>query len=499
MFMRRLTPTPISCCLSRSRTYTTGHNKVIIDLLTRCLKEEDSSPTRNAYKIRSFQVAIAAVHEHDKPIRSGKEAIKLRGIGLGIANRIDFFLQGKEYDEGVEKQARARLLAVETFQKIPGIGERTATNLVNAGATSISDLRLPEYATLLTPAQKVGVLYGDHMTRAMPRAEAEDIAAFIRDHISRNFEVHLTGAYRREAADLPVVTILLHHHQHIHVPVPPPPPLSSPSTSTTASGKMPVRTRGRQHVPFLQVNTSAAQHSASPLLQDVVRPLEAACLLAATLAAGPRKWRGVALLPLRADADLNVGPSSGTWQEVGYRMRDLRAGRGKYVRLDLSLAPLKSRGAAQIVLTGDEEFVRIARLAAARHGMYLDEYGLWRWHSSEEAALESQSNADADADAERRQNAVGSAVAGYWELVEGESEDRILDELELGSIAPYRRNFRFLTSKKRASARAGTFNLSWATLADDVDSDVLTARRGRQTEGVNEDGDAAVEGVDQTT
>lgn len=164
-----------------------------------------------------------------------------------------------------------------------------------------------------------------------------------------------------------------------------------------------------------------------------------------------------------------------------------------------SLAPLKSRGAAQIVLTGDEEFVRIARLAAARHGMYLDEYGLWRWHSSEEAALESQSNADANADADRRPNAVGSAVAGYWELVEGESEDRILDELELGSIAPHRRNFRFLTSKKRASARAGTLNLSSATLADDVDSNVHISRRRRPAEGVIEDGDAAVEGVDRTT
>ena len=139
---------------------------------------------------------------------------------------------------------------------------------------------------------------------------------------------------RREAADLPAVTILLHHHQHIHVPVPPPPP-SSHSTSTTASGKVPVRTRGRQHVPFLQVNPSAEQRWASPLLQDVVPPLEAAGLIAATLAASPRKWRGVALLPLRADTDSDVGSSSGTWQDVGYRMRDLRIGRGKYVRLDL--------------------------------------------------------------------------------------------------------------------------------------------------------------------
>jgi hypothetical protein len=54
--------------------------------------------------------------------------------------------------------------------------ERTATNLVSAGAASVSDLSLPQYASLLTPAQKVGVQYGDHMTRPVPRTEAEEIA-----------------------------------------------------------------------------------------------------------------------------------------------------------------------------------------------------------------------------------------------------------------------------------------------------------------------------------
>jgi hypothetical protein len=86
-------------------------------------------------------------------------------------------------------------LVIEEFQKIPGIGyvslssvvvrlghltqicrERTATNLVNAGAASVSELSLPQYASLLTPAQKVGVRYGDYMKRPIPRAEAEEIA-----------------------------------------------------------------------------------------------------------------------------------------------------------------------------------------------------------------------------------------------------------------------------------------------------------------------------------
>lgn len=91
-------------------------------------------------------------------------------------------------------------------------------------------------------------------------------------------------------------------------------------------------------MPFLQVNSFVAERWTSPLLQDVVRPLQEAGLLAATLASDPRKWRGVALLPqrtsVRAGIDAN-GSLGGAWQEVGDRMRDIRATRGKYVRLDL--------------------------------------------------------------------------------------------------------------------------------------------------------------------
>jgi hypothetical protein len=72
----------------------------------------------------------------------------------------------------------------------------------------------------------------------------------------------------------------------------------------------------------------------------------------------------------------------------------------------------------------------------------------------EEVALEYQSDADAaDADAE----AEGSQRQpnGYWELVEGETEDEIFDEIVLGLIVPHRRrNFWFLTGKKRESCTA---------------------------------------------
>jgi hypothetical protein len=113
--------------------------------------------------------------------------------------------------------------------------------------------------------------------------------------------------------------------------------------------------------------------------------------------------------------------------------------------------------------------------------MYLDEYGLWRWHTSEEASLEFQSDDDADSDADAAEPEEGRRPNGYWELVEGESEDRILDELELGSIAPHRRNFRFLTNKKRASARAGTLDFGSAAA---VYADAGPRRNGHSDEDV---------------
>ena len=215
-------------------------------------------------------------------------------------------------------------------------------------------------------------------------------------------------------------------------------------------------------MPFLQTNATATELRNSPLLQDVIRPLDASGLFAVPLIAFPNRWRGIALLP-EWNGD--------RWRDVGERIRDQRAMRGTYLRIDIrrvqrpldayhltkknvSLAPLKSRGAAQLALTGDYEFLRIAQLAAVRHGMHLDEYGLWRWHDS----LEGGDDAD-----------VG---AGYWELVESESEDRILDEIGLGVVPPSRRNFRYLATHNRISARTGKIDLNAEQTPPPVDRKV---------------------------
>ncbi|KAI0064124.1 Nucleotidyltransferase [Artomyces pyxidatus] len=405
-----------------SRFYSTGtgaHNDEIIALLNRCIQEEEASPTRNGYKIRSFLSAITAIRSYPRPIRSGQEAMKLKGIGFGIADRIDLHLSGKQYDQSHEIAARAQEKLIAQMQTIPGVGERTATALVKAGANSLADLRKPQYQSYLTSAQRIGMQYAVHVERPIPRVEAEAIRDFIRDHISSKYDVEIVGSYRLGAPHLSEVELLFTNPSYVHVPTP---HRSSPdikSKTSLGSGALPL--------PFRVSNPTAQQRAESPFVKEIVQPLMHTGLLAASLRPGPYKWQGMSLLPSR-DGE--------AWSEAGDRLRDLRAARGTYMRLDLNLAPIKSRGAALLALTGDADFIRSARVAASRLGMHLNEYGLWRFHHYDDP------------------EALANTVAGgHWELVCGESEEGILEELDLGWIEPERRNFRFLSGKPSLSRK----------------------------------------------
>jgi DNA polymerase beta len=82
-----------------------------------------------------------------------------------------------------------------------------------------------------------------------------------------------------------------------------------------------------------------------------------------------------------------------------------------------SLVPQKSKGAALLALTGDNEFWHDVCTRAARHGLLLNEFGLWRWVD------------------------VGE---GSWELLCSESEEEIMDHIGMAYVPPEKRNFAFL-------------------------------------------------------
>ena len=67
--------------------------------------------------------------------------------------------------------------------------------------------------------------------------------------------------------------------------------------------------------------------------------------------------------------------------------------------------------------------------------LHLDEYGLWRWNPT-------------DPEKPSLPSSIPNSPEGHWELLESESEDAILDTLDM-NIPSDRRNYLFLLKRYR--------------------------------------------------
>lgn len=75
--------------------------------------------------------------------------------------------------------------------------------------------------------------------------------------------------------------------------------------------------------------------------------------------------------------------------------------------------------------------------AAKQLNLHLNNHGLWSWHSDGIDSLE---------DAWK-----GSGSSGHWTLVKSATENDIFEELGMDFIEPEKRNFLFVTGKRRWS------------------------------------------------
>jgi len=206
-------------------------------------------------------------------------------------------------------------------------------------------------------------------------------------------------------------------------------------------------------------------HERSALGEEVIEPLERSGLLVDVMTSSSRKWQGITIIPTRRGTDSHL------WADIGDRLMDIRFSRGAYRRLDIrqvqlilrmrwfahvlySFAPMGSRGAATLLLTGDPAFLRSLRLKAKSLGLYLNEYGLWRLRPTKAGSNAPADDADADvsADTADSDNSNKEPPASHWEFLEGESEEKILELLDQGWVEPEKRNFRFLKPASRGKS-----------------------------------------------
>ncbi|KZT44439.1 Nucleotidyltransferase [Sistotremastrum suecicum HHB10207 ss-3] len=396
---------------SAKHVETRRPNAGLIEALSKSREAEASRPDKNAFKLRSFDKAIQSISALEYQITSAAVAKQVstrdvsdvvipnqllvipkivKGVGNGIARRIDEYLKMEGMLEGTMSRAdldahKRRQKALAELQRVSGLGPTKATRLYEQGCSSLEDLRKPNFRSQLSRASQIALDFLDDLEQKVTREEVERVSEIILTLLEPEIQIFLTGSYRRGVTMASAIDILV-IDPHM-VPTPP----SSKVTSKKSK-------------------TSPENQQSNWLNQSVVEPLESAGVIASTLSSTGSKWQGLVRIP-------SIGES------VDGRLDGIQRHDGKFSKLTIHTVPYSSQGAALLFYTGDTEFIRHIRREASKLGFQLNEFGLWRSAS----------------DSEERP----------WTPEPLYSENDILREIGLDFVDPTHRNFSNITSKAK--------------------------------------------------
>lgn len=178
-----------------------------LDILRRIAVTE----TAGVFKARAYATAIKAIQAWP-PIRTAADvppAAKGDGIGKEIRVKIHKILENGSLD--IDPATRARATALEAFQGIYGVGPKKAEQLIDAGYTTIAELRTAAAANpkLFNKNQHIGLRYYEDLQLRIPRAEMDAHATLLMAHRPPALEGIIVGSYRRGAANSGDIDMLI--------------------------------------------------------------------------------------------------------------------------------------------------------------------------------------------------------------------------------------------------------------------------------------------------
>ena len=208
-------------------------NFQIIDVLTRLVKQmtdenksiiDKSEKTKNSFRIKSIWKAIGIIKDHNVLITSGDDAKQLKGIGQGIADRIDTILTTGTLPElaDTEEPVNEETKAVNDLISVNGIGDKTALRFYrDYDIKSVADLidkwqkglfKIEKHK--LTHHIEIGLKYYDDFKIRIPREEIDAFYPIVQKYfheIDPNIIFEIAGSYRRKKATSGDIDILFTH------------------------------------------------------------------------------------------------------------------------------------------------------------------------------------------------------------------------------------------------------------------------------------------------
>ncbi|KAI9686018.1 MAG: hypothetical protein M1822_004001 [Bathelium mastoideum] len=281
------------------------------------------------WRTLAYRRAVTSLKREKRKITTKEQAVLLPFIGERLAAKIEEIVWTNRLRRLENAQLDPTDIVLQHFLQIYGVGFAQASRWVHQGYTTLDDILRHVH---LTDKQRLGIAHYDDFAARIPRVEITQHGDIVRTALRAldpDFEVILGGSYRRGAATCGDIDCIITHPRH--------------SLST-------IRT--------IVVDT-------------LVPKLFAQGFLKATLAATTStshtgsKWHGASSLP----------PTG--IQLIGGRRKEM-VKEEPWRRIDLLLVPPEEKGAALIYFTGNDVFNRSIRLLASKHGMRLNQHGLFK-------------------------------------------------------------------------------------------------------------------------
>lgn len=212
------------------------NNKLIIEKLQLVikykvhLKKTGHGDKGTTHSINAINRAISAIKLLDVDITSKSMALKVSGIGKGIADRIDKILKGEMLEEEEKllelfpeiQEEEILNTQIKDLTRVHGIGESYAKKFVEKfGIKSVEQLKdawrkgiIRETKNELTHAMVMGLKYFDEIEKRIPRSEIDKVNEYISEIISvidENLIYEIVGSYRRGCPDSGDIDILIAH------------------------------------------------------------------------------------------------------------------------------------------------------------------------------------------------------------------------------------------------------------------------------------------------
>lgn len=172
------------------------HKQAILSELDKLRMQ--SVADKQVFKARAYAKAIAGIKGLENPILSVDDIAGVPGIGDRIREKIGTIIETGHLQQTSSINTSIHDAMLD-LMRVHGIGPSKAKELVSEhDIRTVSDLRTPAAAALLTHAQIIGLRYLEDFEKRIPRKEMERHEGYLSQLIGgMGHEFHIVGSYRR--------------------------------------------------------------------------------------------------------------------------------------------------------------------------------------------------------------------------------------------------------------------------------------------------------------